>query len=110
MPFTYALISSIQEVIQILARGSLASFQEKMAGSSLYAIGFKKKLGAALSLETLGQRTPLYAHLEFLPLALPKIFFLKPSRARQFEIHRLGFREFLRFAHPITRKQALEDI
>ena len=32
------------------------------------------------------------------------------GRARQFEIHRLGFREYLHFAHPITRKQALEDM
>ncbi|MCD4755242.1 MAG: AAA family ATPase [Deltaproteobacteria bacterium] len=32
------------------------------------------------------------------------------GRARQFEIHRLAFKEYLHFAHPITRKQALEDM
>ena len=32
------------------------------------------------------------------------------GRTRQFEIHRLAFKEYLHFSHPITRKQALEHI
>lgn len=32
------------------------------------------------------------------------------GRARQFEIHRLGFEEYINFSQPITRKQALQDI